>query len=344
MDKYFSCLFVLILSLSIISCEKHDDNPEIRKELPEGSILDIAFDRNGNAWFVTYAMDKELMESQPWRCSLPLRYTLTKFVHDTYFIVRDPFESILDIHFDHQNTMWVLSYNKIFSSNGASDEIFVNIESTDAYLSFLAVDANNDIWAGGMNTGLYKISEENVIHYETDISVLPTNNLTAIHVDQSNNIWIALLDPTGILKISGEEWMIYNIGDPEIADLEIRDLTTDHNNNLWIGTVRNDVHESLILFDGNNWDKVYLEDGNGNIIYGNVQKLLSDSSGRIWVVMNSYEPSGTILVSYNGSGWNEATIIPDEAIISDIELDTMDRIWVTTYNHGFYILDKLAGN
>jgi ligand-binding sensor domain-containing protein len=344
MNKYFCCLIVLALFFSMISCEEHDDNPEIKKELPSGSILDIAFDRNGNAWFVTYAIDEELMASQPLRCSLPLIYTLTKFVRDRYFIVRDPFEPILEILFDNQNALWALSYNKIFSNDGASDEIFVNIEGTDAYFEFLAVDTNDNIWAGGMNTGLFKISKGNIIHYETDISVLPSNSMTAIHIDRLNNIWIALSDPTGIMKISGEDWTIYNIGDPEISDREIRTLTTDNHKNLWIGTGRNDDHESLILFDGNNWDKVFPEDGNGNIIYGDVQKLLSDTSGKIWMVMDTYESSGTILISYNGSGWNKATIIPVDAIISDIELDSQDRIWVATYNYGYYILDKLAGN
>jgi ligand-binding sensor domain-containing protein len=344
MNIYFIYPFILLFLFSIISCERPDQNPEIKDELPQGEIIDIAIDRNGNPWFVTSAIDEDAMASEPWRCSLPVIYKLTEYKQDKYFIVRDPFLPVQKIQFDYSNVLWAITYNQLLRIDGQSDEVILELPGYVGYFEQIGIESTNTIWVGGMNTGLYRISEGNYTHYNTENSILPSDSISVIYIDHQDNVWVTIADSPGILKIIGAEWIIVNRDNNDIPAGEYSALTVDSHDKLWIGSRSDNYSGSLFIFDGTTWSTLNPEDGNGHIISGTFRKLLSDQSDRIWAVIDTYQPFVSHLIYFDGSVWNKVTMIPEEVVISDIELDLLNRIWVGTYNHGYYILEEKSEN
>lgn len=110
--------------------------------------------------------------------------------------------------------------------------------------------------------------------YTTRTSLIPSDNLTCLTVDQNNVMWIGT-DGQGLIKFDGNQWKLYNTLNSELKDLHINCISIDNNGVKWIGTDGglvqmigeymfvfnqrtsdlNDTHIEAITFDdiGNTW-------------------------------------------------------------------------------------------
>ena len=346
----FLIIACIVLFAALSGCSKIDDidkNERLYIEGMPGTFLyNMAIDNNGMFYFVTGEVDQEAWEKlSPFSSYMPIKDYLSrkKDENGNFEILVENFGGKLC--FDKNNQLWVLNSNIIYKFDERSfnkTKILDLTGNTTGALEFIAVDNDNNIWAGGIQTGLYKIdSKLNLSHYNVSNSKLPTNDMTNIHVDKNNNIWIALWDDHGILKISGNEWIVYNYLNSNITSQKIWSLVTDKNGHLWIGTGWDNNSQLLMRFDGNQWETVNPQNDKNEIVNGAVRRLQSDGQ-KIYVVVEFVKEFGPYFISnelltFDGVNWNKIYDIPEDENVYDLVMDDYRQaVWVTTPNKGIF--------
>src|SRR3970040_1892712 len=94
---------------------------------------------------------------------------------------------------------------------------------------------------------LFAQSNPEWIVFDTSNSVIPTNHIEEIVIDNLNRKWISLLD-NGILKIEDGSWSIFNTSNSNIPTNYFNAINVDNEFNFWGGT-----GNLLPKFDGANW-------------------------------------------------------------------------------------------
>jgi Two component regulator propeller. len=318
------------------------------EKMPGTGLYNMAIDNNHMLYFVTSEVDEEAWKKMPpWSSYLPIKVYLSRKNDETgkFEILGEHFGGKLC--FDKNNQLWVLSSSTIYKLDDKSfnkTKILDLSGETSRSLDFIAVDNDNNIWAGGMQSGLYKINNElNISHYDISNSKLPTNSMTNVYIDKNNNIWI-ILGSEGVLKIYNNEWTVYNHLNTNITPQSIWSLASDKNGDLWIGTgMFNETGTSLMHFDGNQWETVKPRNDKNELVNGSVRHLQSDGK-KIYVVVEHVrvfsggaEFISNELLTFDGTKWNKIYEIPENENISDLVVDDYRQaVWVSTLNKGIY--------
>lgn len=71
--------------------------------------------------------------------------------------------------------------------------------------------------------------------FNTNNSSIPSNNLTDITIDASNNLWIGT-DDLGLLKYDGSTWQIYSTGNSIIQENHVNTVNVGDDGIIWTGT------------------------------------------------------------------------------------------------------------
>jgi ligand-binding sensor domain-containing protein len=332
-----------------ISCMKEEDNelnPQAVKSgldmgMPGYAIQDMEIDNNNYFYFVTWKSDYSVEHSET---SFPLRYYLSrkKTEKSKFEILDSNFVHIDQMIFDKNNNLWAINYHGLFlrNNNKCDTIIKLNFDTGEGIFTCIAADRDNNIWVGGLQTGLYKIDKLlHITKYTTANSNLTSNSMTSIHIDESNTKWIALWGQSGVLKITGNNWMFYNTSNSNITYQNIWCLVTDKVKNLWIGTGWDNESESLMRFDGTTWATEMPQNDKKEIIKGTVRQLISDKN-RIYIDIESNEkPFLNQLLTFDGVDWNKIYGFPDGEYIKDLKIDTYRHaVWITISDQGIYKL------
>lgn len=313
-------------------------------EMPGTRIEDMEIDLYNEYYFAMSEIDTSV-EPPPWSSFIPMRYFLVKEIAESgsFEVLDDDFVDVAEILFDRNNGLWVRNSKELFVRNAQTNTInrLVSLSGDDGLFEFIAVDNSNNIWAGGLQTGLYRIDGQlNITQYTTDNSDLPTNSMTSIHIDRNDVIWIALWENEGVLKITEDNWTFYNSGNSGITGQNIWCLVTDENEDLWIGTGYDNEELSLMRFDGQDWEVMNPRNDQNEIIRGTVRKLYSDDN-RIYVVsvhsVNSRFGSNELL-TYDGISWNKVYDVPEEEAIADLNFDYNRQLVLVRTSQGIYEL------
>jgi len=354
MNKLNKFFILAILSIITLSCNM-DDNDNLNKngdkkgltDLPylkgvPGTFLDnITLDNNNVFYFVSSEIDHEAWEKLPiWSSYIPFKGYLSrkKELTGNCEILADFFGGKLC--FDKNNNPWVMNSDAIYKL----DEKTFNrtkVFETSGILQFIAVDNDNNIWSGGLQTGLYKVdSEMNVTHYDVDNSILPSTIIDAIHIDANNTVWVGFWG--GVLKISDGQRVVYD----NFTSQRIWSMVTDKNGYLWAGTGHfNEATQSLVRFDGSKWETINPRNDKNEYVRGTVRHLRSDGN-KIYVVAEHVKalPNGggaeftsNELLTFNGTRWDKVYNIPEDNVIKDLVVDYYRQaVWVITANNGIF--------
>ena len=336
----------LALYIGFGGCNKQEGMNEnsnlFLAEMLGTSLQNMTIDINNVFYFVTSEFDSEA-ECPIWSSSIPFRHYLSRRAEETgnFEILNDRFIGG-KLFFDKNNQLWSYDYRTIYKIDGNSYNKIIELSYDVGLFNSIAVDNDNNIWAGGLQTGLYKIDTQlNITHYNSE---LPTNSMTNIHIDKNNNIWIALWNRE-VLKISKDQWVVYD----NISSQSIWCLVTDKNEHLWIGTGHfNEENQSLRRFDGTQWETVKPRNDKNEHVKGTVRFLQSDGQ-RIYAVAEHVRvfPNGSgaeqisnELLSFDGNKWNKIYEVPDDANIFDLVVDHYRQaLWVLTHK-GIYKIPK----
>jgi len=338
----FRIIFIIIIAS--ISCEKENEpnkQSDLSAEMPGKHIQDMEIDYNNDFYFVTSEIDTSI-DIPLFSSYLPSRFYLSKKISESeeFEILDNDFIKVDEILFDRNNNLWARNAKEVFLRNGQTNQKIIELSNDDGLFRFIAVDNENNIWTGGLQTGLYKIDNQmNIIKYNTENSDLPTNSMTNIHIDKNNNIWIALWNNKGVLKITKDNWIVYNSNNSNITSQNIWCLVTDKNDNLWIGTGHDNENQSLMRFDGQNWETMNPQNDKNEIIKGTVRQLYSDTN-RIYVVsvqVDNMAFSSNELLTFDGINWDKVHDIPEDDGIADLKIDYFRQIvWIRTLNQGIF--------
>jgi ligand-binding sensor domain-containing protein len=189
------------------------------------------------------------------------------------------------------------------------------------YISSLAVDKNNVVWATDYALGyLYKIDNDSVTVYNYENSPLP-NPLIDMVVDKDNNKWI--ISNISLIKFDDTTWTVYDRDDfPELSYPS--DIATDRKGNIWIALGQN----GMVKFDGVNW--VHYDNAFWGDEYSEVNTIFVDKDDNLWFEY-SHQSIETRLCKFDGTTvtwYDEIIKIPANA--SDTRLLDVDKngdIW-----------------
>ena len=356
MNKIIIVVILSTLTLMLYSCEKNSNpfnsSPNIQQLVARTEYSDsldaffytgnITIDKSGEAWFSTMFCDTSV-EIPPWS-SVACKglWKICKCNGTEYYTVFDSLDfEINEVQFDNQNNIWILN-NKQLLKIDTDNRLSIIIDNTNknGFFNSIAIDNEDNVWVGGLNTGIFKVKGFSIIQYTSSNSKLPTNSITKILIDENNTKWIALWDVGGLIKIKNENWIHYNSTNSNVTQQNIWDLAIDSKGNLWLGAGSIDSTITLMKFNGIKFSIENPKDKNGNTILGTVRHLAANNAGLLYVVseetQNSSAYSSTLSV-YNGSAWTDIFITHRDEIINDIECYN-NQLWISNYKR-IYLLE-----
>lgn len=332
---------ILLTTLSIsTACEKQTDSvlKPLFSEDSDKKLMTFALNRENQFYFVSQEIDKDIVLPM-WSSYLPLKHNLYRQVDtsSTFQLIDDDFHYTEDIRFDSNNKMLIRNHLGILriEDNGYKKLIEEPINTFD-------IDSKDIIWAGGYNSGLIKIDANGEITKYTDsTSMIPTNGISYIYVDNLDIVWIALWNNHGILRIDKQDWKIFNSTNSNLTLQNIWAMNSDKNNNIWIGTGHDDNSQSLMRFNGTDWQNMSPKIDN-EIIHGTIRKIVTDNN-KTYVISEQNALSAFYtnkLLSYDGENWQKIDLFPEDELVLDLEFDSFRNIiWFLTAKNKLYRLD-----
>jgi signal transduction histidine kinase/ligand-binding sensor domain-containing protein len=136
--------------------------------------------------------------------------------------------------------------NKLFTvTNGrVQQQLLLNIPDI---ISVVVIDKKGVLWAGTVNSGLYKIALhkcQDTIAFkiiDTLVSTLPDAHIRALYADKENELWIGTRYQglVRLLQSAGEKYTIQQYGiDQGLSSDFVRTINRDATENIWAGTMQ----------------------------------------------------------------------------------------------------------
>lgn len=121
--------------------------------------------------------------------------------------------SCREVEFDSQGNTWVSTSNGLQKFNGSEWTLY-NSQNSNMPVdkaSYMCIDQNDKIWCSTGGDGVLSFDGTNFEHFTKDNSILESNSVDDIELDNNGNVWIA--DDEFLYKISGDNWTKYNTED-----------------------------------------------------------------------------------------------------------------------------------
>lgn len=188
---------------------------------------------------------------------------------------------ILDLHLDHNNTLWIGS-DKGLSSLDLDNNIFKKNEDIDAEVLALWSDGNGHLWIGTNGDGLkivgadHTILKSFVFESNNDLS-LPDNRVTSLISDDKNKIWIGT-DAAGLVQYDP---ITNNFNPVQVSYPLLKSLYKDISGDIWAG-LRGGVNK-INIKTNERFNKYEFDNDNKLIVpKGDIHALCVDNMGFIW--------------------------------------------------------------
>ena len=150
-------------------------------------------------------------------------------------------------------------------------------------------DKDGNIWIAS-DKGLQKLDGNRLFIYNTSNSSVPSNRISKIAFDNSDNLWLATSPSFGekgmLVKFDGTNWVtMYTC---EQVHYWIAGLEIDSSDNLWIGILSRDAvgvefGSGIKKYDGINW--ISYDIYNSELPSNSVMQLCLDKDQNLWAGM-----------------------------------------------------------
>ena len=191
-----------------------------------------------------------------------------------------------------------------------------NSEIQSVLLTSIIVDDQNVKWMGSFDKGLIKFNENEFINFNTGNSVIPSNQVNCLNIDNSNKIWIGTNN--GLAVYNSGSWQIFNTNNSELPNNNINSISFDNAGNAWIGT-----NNGFVKCNGNTWT-VY-NYSSSRVQYLWVTSMAPDNQNNIWIGSNNFG-----IIKFDQNVFTEYIDTVYDYLtnrISFIETDNQNNIW-----------------
>lgn len=200
---------------------------------------------------------------------------------------------IASIIVNANNQIWISTNNGLYIYHPDNDSCTKQKDENLKSGSFkgLLVDSRGDIWIGTWDSGLFRYSEKEKRFYRYP-KMNEQNSAHVIFEDSQNRIWIGsfgnglilLHHPYDMDKVS---WSTYNNeGDnKKISDNYIYSITENpRTKTIWVGTRKGiSILPTELDHSDLKWDNIYPTNSPYSLPFNEVDALMSDKQGNIWV-------------------------------------------------------------
>ncbi|MFA7419086.1 MAG: PEGA domain-containing protein [Melioribacteraceae bacterium] len=163
------------------------------------------------------------------------------------------------------------------------------------------------------------------VSYNTENSLVKSNLVNSIAIDNNNNTWIGSSD--GLSKLDGRNWKVYTSSNSVLKSNVITVLKKDKQNRIWVGT-----SNGIYLIENN-----VMRDASFNLQDQSVVDIAESSNGTIWTALDGG------VAKLSGSTWQLYTSsnsgLKDNSPLC-IEIDNLDKVWIGSRHYGISILDN----
>lgn len=212
-------------------------------------------------------------------------------------------------------------------------------QTSEDRIRITAIAETNCFFWVGTTDGLWKINKKNFHreHMTTGNSMLPSDDVSGICIEDDNNIWIGTA--AGILRYDNYAFYVMNSKNSNLPDDRITALATDAAGNVWIGTAGGGLVQKLRYgrFTVYNTTNARLQDNA-------ILSITPDDNGNIWVAVqdngialvqsnkwatldakSGFEGRNILFVAKDNTGYNMYCANGDQYIIADKKITKNSR-------------------
>lgn len=336
--KSISLFLISVFSILNINAQTWEFFTPENTGLPSDHVFSVATDSTGTMWFGTRA-GLSRFDGTTWTNFNKLNSGL-------------PSDMIYSIAFDKSGNMWLCTMGGVVKYDG-TDWIVYNKSNFGLpcdTISIVAIDHLNNKWFGitpkyEMNQGYKRggilcFNDTTWTLYNSENSLLPSNYITALAIEESGVKWIGTY--AGLAKLDGPDWTLMNAGNSDLPSDSISSISIDKFNHKWIGfsfTNKESGHcfagDGMAKFDDLTWQ--FFTKENSGLPSNNIYSILIDDFDNKWI--------GTTegLVLYNDETWevfnSSNTAMPDDRV-NAVCIDKYGNNWISILTDiwdGFYI-------
>lgn len=231
---------------------------------------------------------------------------------------------INDVAIDSQGNKWIatsLGLNKFDGTNWAF--YYPSGENPWFGINCLAIDNQDNIWAGSIMTGLYKFDGvSNWVNFTDLYPSVPFSYTCHLFIDNQQNLWVGTWN--NLLKFNGSVWTVSAGCWSLIDDIYVyfHHMAIDGQNRIWASA----MPAGLVKYNGIDWhfySAAAVADSEDVVI-----SLFCDSDNNIW--------GGTWhgkLVKFDGVNWTNYSFGAEPAFpeqISQVFIDNQNSLWIGT--------------
>jgi ligand-binding sensor domain-containing protein len=151
-------------------------------------------------------------------------------------------------------------------------------ENLDFITTFQFAD-DETIWVGTFNRGIYHISGNGIINFNTTNSSLPNNRINDLFIDNLNKLWIATNN--GLAMYQNNQWEVYNSENTPLLSPNVNQVVVNNRNEILIGG--GNVIDGGLFFrtQGGQWKK-YSEE-NSLLPYNVILDIELSNDQNFWI-------------------------------------------------------------
>ncbi len=205
-------------------------------------------------------------------------------------------------------------------------------------------DDGEHLWVGtGVGVVRFDKATGDMTFHNRSNSMLPSDNILALAVDELGNLWIGAYAEPGenewyssivaivLVKFDGDNCTVYEVG---FGVTHIDAFVIDHQGNVWIGT-----DSRLVRLDGENW--THYRASNSGLPDDYVTALAIDEQGSVWIGSGQYAESKG-LAKFDGESWDvynkDNSDLPNNWI-RHLAISRQGNLWVWTDGSEFVKFD-----
>lgn len=257
--------------------------------LDRNLIHDLAVDKHGNKWFLTY--DTYKFDDNEW----------TTYPGNNHNIV-----------IDKNDIKWFANGYDLTRYNGSN----WNEMNVDDIVGHIATDASSNIWYTSNGFGLFKFDGTNTTWYTTSNSSLPNNDCWFIA--SNNKIW--LTTDAGLSSFDGINWQNFTTNNG-LPSKDFTALSAAPNGDVWFGT-----EKGLTRYNGSTWTTY--DTINSGLPGQYIWDIAFDKSGKVWIAsenghgvgVSTFDGTNWYTYNINNSGISSNKVY-------DIFIDAEDNKW-----------------